>query len=111
MADTGIGIPDADLPPRSSSSFYRVDKARSREMGGTGLGLSINQSLFGQSMHGTIRASSRVRGAPRLASSSRPPTRRGCGETFPAHSGKIFFIFSWTSDEKTSRGTAKPRPR
>lgn len=56
VADTGIGIPLADQT-RIFERFYRVDKARSREVGGTGLGLSLVRHAIERS-HGTIRVKS-----------------------------------------------------
>lgn len=49
IADTGCGIPAAEIP-RLGERFYRIDKTRSRELGGTGLGLSIVKHLM--SAHG-----------------------------------------------------------
>lgn len=56
VADTGVGIPPDDLP-RLFERFYRVDKARSRELGGTGLGLAIVKHLS-RAMGGDVRVES-----------------------------------------------------
>ena len=59
VADSGEGIPAAAIS-RLTERFYRVDRARSRELGGTGLGLAIVKHIV-QLHHGTMRIESRLR--------------------------------------------------
>ena len=63
VADTGEGIPAADLP-HVFERFYRADRSRSRERGGSGLGLSIAKALVeAHGGHIWLESTSRAAGA------------------------------------------------
>lgn len=58
VKDTGVGIPEEDIE-RIFERFYRVDKARSRDVGGTGLGLAIIKHIV-KSLGGNISVKSEL---------------------------------------------------
>ena len=74
--NTGAGIPAEDLP-RLFERFYRVDKARSRNLGGTGLGLTIVKHLV-RGHRGEVRVESEPdRGATFYFTLPRPEAAAG----------------------------------
>jgi two-component system phosphate regulon sensor histidine kinase PhoR len=58
ISDTGVGIPE-ESQIRLFERFFRVDRARSRELGGTGLGLAIVKHIV-ESHGGTIEVQSEL---------------------------------------------------
>ncbi len=81
VRDNGVGIPEKDIP-RLTERFYRVDRARSRELGGTGLGLAIVKHIV--SAHGGSLAIESVLGRGTTIRVSLPRAASGWGDPRPA---------------------------
>ena len=90
VSDTGPGI-SAEHHSRVFERFYRVDKARSRELGGTGLGLSIVKHLT-QAMGGSVEVTSQVGQGSTFT--VRLPA---AGGKTPPTGGRIYTIFIFPS--------------
>ncbi len=58
VKDNGVGIPEDEVD-RIFERFYRVDKARSRDVGGTGLGLAITKHIA-KSLQGSVHVNSKL---------------------------------------------------
>jgi len=83
VADTGEGIPAQHIP-RLTERFYRVDRARSRELGGTGLGLAIVKHIV-QLHQGDLQIESRIReGTTVRIRLPQPPPPAAAAEPLPA---------------------------
>ena len=80
VADTGPGIPPEHLP-HLGERFYRVDKARSREMGGAGLGLSIARGIAHE--HGGTLALTSAHGKGTAATLFLPAAKSHDGAVAP----------------------------
>ncbi|HXI28140.1 MAG TPA: ATP-binding protein, partial [Vicinamibacterales bacterium] len=94
VADTGTGIPEAELP-RIFERFHRVEGARSRTHEGTGIGLALTHELV--RLHGgTIAAESRIDEGTRfvvrvpIGSAHLPPDRIGTAPQAAASAVKLF---------------------
>jgi two-component system, OmpR family, sensor histidine kinase CiaH len=106
VSDTGIGIALEDQP-KIFERFYRVDKARSRDLGGAGIGLAIAQWIV-QQHRGSITVQSALgKGSTFLVELPRPATQMGS----PKSSGSL----PWTESArgrvysvKTLRGPSHP---
>ena len=88
VQDTGIGVPEPELP-RLFERFYRVDKARSRELGGTGLGLAIVKHLT-LAQGGEVAVESQV-GRGSTFSFTLPVQDLGLAES-PSLQGQLTFL-------------------
>ncbi|MGH7888091.1 MAG: ATP-binding protein, partial [Candidatus Binatia bacterium] len=99
VADTGPGISEKDLP-RLTERFYRVDKARARDLGGTGLGLAIVKHIV-QAHRGELNIDSMINKGTTVR------IRLPIARSDPAHKSILFLCTGNSCRSQMAEGFAR----
>jgi two-component system phosphate regulon sensor histidine kinase PhoR len=100
VTDSGPGIPEKDLP-RLTERFYRVDRARSRDLGGTGLGLAIVKHIV-QAHKGELKIDSEINKGTTVRVRLQAVPSNG-----PLHKGILFLCITNSCRSQMAEGFAR----